>query len=185
MYNSFKLNSQRAMLLIVDVQEAFVEPIKKSKRIIKKSVTLAKAAKILKLPVVATEQYPKGLGKTVPDIVKVLGTDQAYPDKTSFSCVGEDKSRNGILKTGRSQVIVVGVEAHVCVLQTVLDLLELEKDVFVMADAVGSRNELDSEMALKRMADAGAIITTVETAILEMTGGSKHPEFKSLQKLIK
>ena len=185
MQNMLKLNPQRAMLLIIDVQEAFVEPIKKCKKVIKNCVTLSKAAQLLDLPVVATEQYPKGLGHTVCDIQKVLGKTQCYCDKTSFSCMAEDKCRNAILATGRNQIIITGVEAHVCVLQTVLDLLELGKDVFVLADAVSSRDVFDNDYALKRMADAGAIVTTTETVILEMTGGSKHPQFKAIQKLIK
>ena len=185
MQNLLKLNPHRAMLLIIDVQKAFVEPIKKSKKVIKKCVILVQAARILGLPIVATEQYPKGLGSTVSDIKMVLGKKQFYPDKTSFSCMGDEKCRNEILKQGRSQVIVAGLESHVCVLQTVLDLLEAGKDVFVLADAVGSRDNEESEYALSRMADSGAIVTTAETVILEMTADSKHPQFKSLQKLIK
>ncbi len=185
MQNLLKLNPQRAMLLIIDVQEAFVSPIKRSKRVIRQCVTMVKAAQLLEVPITVSEQYPKGLGRTVSELQKELDKNQLYPDKTTFSCMAEEKCKEEILKQGRSQIIVAGIEAHVCVLQTVLDLLELGRDVFVLADAVSSRNNFDCKYALSRMAESGAIVTTTETVILEMTVGSKHPQFKSIQKLIK
>ena len=179
-----RLNSTKAMLLIIDVQEAFLEPVKKMKSLVKRCCVLAQAANILALPIVVTEQYPKGLGHTAESLAAVLG-NHTLLEKTSFSCMAEPQAQEAIMATQKEQVIIAGVETHVCVLQTALDLLAAGKEVFVVDDAVSSRDSNDRQAALARMAQAGAVITTAEAVLMELIGGSRHEHFKAIQNLIK
>ncbi len=179
-----KLDNEKAMLLIIDVQQAFMGPIKKMKTVVQKTAILAKAANVLSLPVLVTEQYPKGLGNIVKVVAESLGEHSLF-EKTSFSCMADPQIKQAIEDKQRSQVIIAGVEAHVCVLQTTLDLLAAGKEVFIVTDAVSSRDSQDRKTALNRMSKAGAIITTTETTVMELIGGSRHEHFKVIQALIK
>ncbi|MGE0373960.1 MAG: hydrolase [Planctomycetaceae bacterium] len=168
-------------LLIVDMQAKLLPFIATAPQVIANCVALVKAARLLGPPVFATEQYPQGLGGTTPELAELLGE---LPDKFRFSCAEALGWGTTSLQSHR-QVVVAGIEAHVCVLQTTFDLLAAGFQVFVPADAIGSRSELDWRIALDRMAGGGAIITTTESVLFEWCETSNAPEFKQLSQLVK
>jgi nicotinamidase-related amidase len=177
---SAKLDPGRAALVIVDVQEAFRKAIPEFDRIAAATATLARGAAAMDLPVLATEQYPKGLGATVPEVAAAL-PDGAQPlAKTVFSAAAAD----GFDLGGREQAIVCGIEAHVCVNQTVLDLLDRGVVVHVVADAVGSRSDANRDLGLAKAERAGAWLTSVETALFELLGSAGSERFKAVQRLV-
>lgn len=166
----------RAALVVIDVQEGF-RPYAVFDDVAAACGRLVDGARVLDVPIVATEQYPKGLGTTAPEV----GLDgERRVEKTVFSAVRAE----GFDLGGRDQAIVCGIEAHVCVSQTVHDLLERGVEVHVPADAVGSRRPVDYERALPRLERAGAVVTTVEAALLELCERAGTPEFKAVQKVI-
>lgn len=170
-------------LLIVDVQEKLVPMIANFERMLGNCRRLIQGARILDVPVFATEQYPKGLGHTVAPLAELLGS---VPEKQRFSCAEVlDWGLAAEQADNRFQIVVAGIEAHVCVLQTVLDLLAGGFQVFVPADAVSSRGELDWKIALDRMSTGGAVITTTESVLFEWCERSGTPEFKQISQLIK
>jgi nicotinamidase-related amidase len=170
------LSRDRAALVVIDVQEGF-RPYTTFAPVATSCGKLLEAARILELPALVSEQYPKGLGHTAPE----LGLqDEPRIEKTVFSAVRAD----GFDLGGREQVLVCGIEAHVCVSQTVHDLLERGVEVHVPADAVGSRHQLDYERGLERMERAGAVVTSVEAALFELLERAGTPEFKAVQRLI-
>lgn len=170
------LQRQRAALVVVDVQEGF-RPYEAFAAVADGCRKLVTGARELGVPIVATEQYPKGLGPTAPE-VGLEGEPRV--EKTVFSAVRAD----GFDLGGRDQAIVCGIEAHVCVAQTAHDLLGSGIEVHVPADAVGSRHPVDHEHALRRLERAGAVVTTVEAALLELCERAGTPEFKAVQKVI-
>ena len=177
------LSRHDSRLLIVDVQAKLTPHITGSDRMIRNCRRLIEGAKLLGIPVAATEQYPKGLGRTVPELSALLGE---LPAKQLFSCAealdwGREQDPDG----GRGKVVVAGIEAHVCVLQTALDLLSQGFRVYVPADAVASRGELDWKIALDRMSLAGGTITTTESVLFEWCETSAAPEFKQISQLIR
>jgi nicotinamidase-related amidase len=170
------LDRDRAALVVVDVQEGF-RPYAVFEGVAESCAKLLAGARILDVPALVSEQYPKGLGHSAPE----LGLqDEPRIEKTVFSAARAD----GFDLQGREQAIVCGIEAHVCVSQTVLDLLERGVEVHVPADAVGSRHELDYERGLERLERAGAVVSTVEAALFELLERAGTPEFKSVQELI-
>ena len=170
------LNRDRAALVVVDVQEAF-RPYESFAGVADACAKLVQAARILDLPTTVSEQYPKGLGHTAPEVD--LGEETPI-EKSVFSAARAD----GFDLAGRNQVIVCGIETHVCVSQTVHDLLGQGVEVHVPADAVGSRHVIDYERGLERLERAGAVVTTVEAALFELLERAGTPEFKAVQKLI-
>ena len=164
-------------LVVVDVQEKLVPMIAGSKRLLWNLRRLLDGAEVLGLKTLATEQYPQGLGPTVPELAGRLGT---IPSKSTFSCGGCEGFARGLEELGASKVMVSGIEAHVCVQQTVLDLLANGYRVYVPVDAVGSRYPLDYETGLKRMESAGATLTTTEAALFEWCQVSGTPQFKKI-----
>jgi nicotinamidase-related amidase len=177
---SRKLDRDRTALVVVDVQEAFQKAIPDFDRVAAATATLIRGAEAVGIPVRITEQYPKGLGRTVADVAAVLPNGVEPIEKVCFSAADAD----GFDLDGRNQALVCGVEAHVCVNQTVLDLLAGGTDVQVAEDAVGSRFERNKEIGLQKMEQAGAVVTSVETALFELLGGAGSDEFKQVQKLI-
>ena len=167
-------------LLVVDVQERLVPAIADSARVVWNVRRLIDGAKILGLPVVATEQYPKGLGATVAELAERLGRRAS---KLTFSCGGCAELFEDLQGRGIHKILVCGIEAHVCVEQTVLDLLADGWRAYVAADAVGSRFEVDCRIALGRMDSAGATLTTVEAALFEWCEVAGTPEFKQISRL--
>ena len=176
------LSRRTARLLIIDVQEKLVPAIHDADAIVANCADLLTAAELLNVPALATEQYPKGLGETVPALTKWLPT---RPDKVRFSAAEVvDWTIEEPDGTSRPHVVIAGIEAHVCVQQTVMDLLSRGFSVHIPADAVGSRFPFDRDTALRRMRDHGATITTTETVIFELCETAAATEFKQVSKLI-
>jgi nicotinamidase-related amidase len=175
-----RLNATNSALLVVDVQEKLLPAIPDSPRLLLNLSFLLDAARALGVPILATEQYPKGLGPTHPTIIERL--PPALPAKVEFSCCGVPEVAAGL--SGRSAVLLAGIEAHVCVMQTALDFLGRGLTVFVAADAVSSRDPFDRDVALRRMERAGAVITTAETSAFEWLGSSAAPAFKAVSRLV-
>jgi nicotinamidase-related amidase len=171
--------------LIIDVQEAFRNSIVQSSEIIRRIIVFARAAELLKVPVVVTEQYPKGLGKTVHEIAEVLPDKTEIIEKTTFSSCGARQFVEKLERIGARQIVVAGIEAHVCVNQTVHDLLENGFQVHLLADCISSRHAENMGIALAKMQQSGAILSSVEMALFELMRDSKHEQFKAVQKLIK
>jgi nicotinamidase-related amidase len=179
------LNTEKALLLVVDIQDAFVPHIFEMERVVKRAGLLVQGAQLLGLPVLATEQYPKGLGHTVPAVKEVLSSSVPIYEKIHFSCYLDPAINAALQASGRRQILIAGIESHICVAQTALSLRAADYDVFLAADAVSSRQPGDMEIALKRLRHAGVIVTTAEAALMEMTVSSKHPQFKEISKLSK
>ncbi len=167
-------------LLVVDVQEKLIGFIQNHRRLVWNIRRLIDGARVLGLPVVATEQYPRGLGPTVPELAASLG---AIPEKLSFSCGGCPEVFTNLQDRGVHKILVAGIESHVCVQQTVFDLLCAGFRVYVPADAVGSRFDIDYQMALRRMDSAGASLTSTEAALFEWCEVAGTPEFKQISQL--
>ena len=174
------LDRSRTALVVVDVQEAFRPAVLDFERVAHNAGVLVQGARALGLPVVATEQYPRGLGATVPEVGDHL--DGAEPvQKTVFSAAAAE----GFDLDGRDQALLCGIESHVCVSQTAHDLLDRGVEVHVARDAVSSRSEENLELGLHKMEGAGAVLTSVETALFELLGQAGSDEFKAVQRLIK
>jgi nicotinamidase-related amidase len=176
-----KLDRERAALVVVDVQEAFRKAVPDFDSVARAAAILADGARALGIPIVVTEQYPKGLGTTVPEVADHLPDDLRPIDKVRFSAAEAD----GFDLAGRDQALLCGIETHVCVNQTALDLLARGIEVHVASDAVASRSDANRELGLHRMERAGATLSSVETALFELLGGSDAPEFKQVQELVK
>jgi len=174
------LDRDRAALVVVDVQEAFRPAVVDFERVAGEVSKLIQGAKILGVPVVASEQYPKGLGKTVPEVAEQLG-DVEPIEKVCFSAAEADNFD----LYGREQALVCGIESHVCVSQTAHDLLERGVEVHVAEDAVSSRTRENRDVGLHKMERSGAVITSVETALFELVGVAGTDEFKAVQGLVK
>ena len=177
------LSRTESRLLIVDMQERILPVIDGHELVTANCLKLVEAAQILDVPVTATEQYPKGLGATVSALAERLPD---RPSKIEFSCLNcLDWNETGSDPEGRYKVVVAGIEAHVCVLQTVLDLLSQGFRVFVAADAVGSRKRIDRDIALQRMTSSGAVITTTESVLFEWCERAGTSEFKAISRLVR
>ncbi len=170
------LRRDGAALVVVDVQDGF-RPYESFAGVARSCARLLAGARILGVPALVSEQYPKGLGQSAPEL-EIEGEPKL--EKTVFSAARAD----GFDLDGRAQAIVCGIETHVCVSQTVHDLLEQGVEVHVPADAVGSRHALDYERGLERLQRAGAVVSTVEAALFELLERAGTPEFKAVQKLI-
>lgn len=175
-----KLDPKRAALVVIDVQEGFRKAVPGFEQIAKATAALVKGAEAVGVPIVVTEQYPKGLGTTAPEITEHLPQGLAPIEKVCFSAPEAD----GFDLAGRDQALVCGIEAHVCVSQTTLDLLDDGVEVHVARDAVGSRFDENREVGLAKVERAGAVITSVETALFELVGRAGTDEFKRVQKVV-
>jgi nicotinamidase-related amidase len=176
-----KLDRRRAALVVVDVQEAFRPALPGFEGVAKSVGKLVQGVEAMGLPIVVTEQYPQGLGETVPEVAEHLPEDLQPIQKVCFSAVEAE----GFDLGGRDQALVCGIETHVCVNQTVIDLLDQGVEVHVVSDAVGSRADHNRELGLHRAEQAGAVLTSVETALFELLRGSDAAEFKQVQALVK
>ena len=176
------MNRDDSALLVVDVQEKLIRLVPGYERLVWNVGRLIDGAKVLGVPVLATEQYPQGLGPTTPELARRL-TDVA--DKLTFSCGGCPALFRSLQERGVFKILVVGIEAHVCVQQTVCDLLHAGFRVYVAVDAVGSRFEIDYQTALRRLDSAGATLTTTEAALFEWCDAAGTPEFKQISALVR
>lgn len=175
---------EKTALLIIDIQERIIKVINEYETVIDNTIKLIKGFKILDLPIYYTEQYPKGLGSTVEAIQTELNNLEAI-QKMSFSCSGADDLFGELKQKGITQVVVCGVESHVCVQQTVLDLLANNFQVNLVADAVSSRHIKDYEIALMRMRQHGTEINTTESVLFELMKVCGTDVFKQISKIIK
>lgn len=178
-----RLTKDRSALLIVDLQERLV-PAMHNRDALTAAIRMTKAATLLELPILVTEQYPAGLGATVNELQSVLPTATGRIAKMRFSAyVPEIESK--LKQNNSASVIVVGIEAHVCVQQTVLDLLRGGYRVYVCGDAITSRKPIDTELAIPRMRQAGALVTSTESVIFEMVHEAGTDLFKQMLKVVK
>lgn len=175
------LDAAQSCLLLIDVQEKFIPALQNAEETVKNCRWLIQVAQRLNVPVVASEQYPKGLGHTVAEL-RELFTDEQLMTKLHFSCTADPSCIAKINAIQRQQIVLIGIESHVCVLQTAIGLRQLGKEVFVVADAVTSRNLYDKKMALKRMRSEGVQIITKEMALFEWLHQSGTDLFKQMSK---
>jgi nicotinamidase-related amidase len=182
MASSERFNAEHSALLVVDVQGKLVEKIDGREMLLANIVRLIKVARLLGIPVTATEQYPKGLGPSVPEVAELIPVRAA---KTAFHGCGCGPVLETLHGRGVRKVTLAGIEAHVCIAQTALELLTMGFRVQVPADAVSSRHPFDRDIALRRLELSGAVVTTTEAAIFEWTETADHPQFKAISALIK
>ena len=181
----FKLDAEKAVLVVIDVQERLVPAMPEDiyLRLRNTVAMLVEVAGLLGLPVVTTEQYPKGIGHTVPELAAAC--NETVIEKVSFGCCGEATFLEALKNTGRTQVLITGMEAHVCVYQTVLGLLEDGYYVHLIRDAICSRNKTDYLAGVTNAGQAGAVVTTAETVMFQMLQESTHEQFRAVSKLVK
>ncbi|GAB4482440.1 MAG: hydrolase [Thermodesulfovibrionales bacterium] len=184
MNERYFLKNDDAVLLVVDIQERLAVVMEEKQKVVDNTNHLIEAAKLLEVPVVVTEQYPKGLGPTVPEVKSVLQT-YAPIEKITFSCCGEGSFRKALAETGRKTVILVGMETHVCVLQTCIDLLADGYTVHCVDDAVCSRKKDNFRTAIEYMRNAGAVITCTETVLFQLLVKAGSEAFKTISKRIR
>ena len=180
------INSKDALLLIIDIQEKLTPTTDSPREVITNSCKLVELAKALKVPFIINEQYPKGLGPTMADIRQVAGEDADYIEKITFSSAKDTKTMQAIKKSQKKQIIIAGIETHVCVTQTALDLKAEGYEVFLVADACSSREREQNIFGLQRMLQNNIQIVTFEMVFFELFQKAGTPEFKELsKKLIK
>ena len=179
--------SDQSVLVVIDIQNRLTAamPVKVLARIQRNVGSLIKAAALLQVPVLATEQYPKGLGSMEPSLVELLPEGSHRYEKTTFSCTGAPDFIHDLELLKRKQIILTGMETHVCVLQTALDLMQLGATVFVAADAVCSRHRDNYEIGIQRMLAEGIIVSVTESILFEWLQDSKHESFKVIQNRIR
>lgn len=173
---------RESAVLVVDVQEKLMAKIPGAESLVRNSAFLLDAAKVLEVEIAATEQYPKGLGPTMAPLAQRV---PPRPEKLGFSCCAVPHLADGLRARGRTKIVLVGIETHVCVLNTALDLLAANFQVYLAVDALASRYAIDHEVALRRLEKAGVILTTVETCAFEWMGGANHPAFKQVSALVR
>lgn len=178
------LSRRNALLLVIDMQERLLRQIEKTNEVVAGAITLIKCSQILGVPTLATEQYPEGIGPTLPELTLALGSKPAIAKRT-FSCCREEAFMKTFDSLGRKQVIIAGIETHVCVLQTAYDLVQKGYEVQIAENAVGSRKNADKLNAIRRMQASGIEITCVESAVFELLETSACSEFKQILPLIK
>lgn len=183
--DKFWLDAEKAVLVVIDVQEKLAPAMNQDLygQLILHANLLIEGFKALDLPIIATEQYSKGLGHTVAELNGA--TEQYCIEKGSFSCCGEESFNTALEKSGAKQVLIVGMESHVCVFQTVIDLLDRGYVVHLVSDAVSSRFKSDYDNAISTAARAGAVITTTETALFQLVKVAGTDEFKAISKLVR
>jgi nicotinamidase-related amidase len=179
-----RLGAAEAQLVVVDLQGRLLPYIGDHQAVVAQCTRMIRAARELELPITVTEQYAKGLGPTAAE-ARAAAADAPRLEKLTFSAWRDIPTRERITALGRKQVLLVGIEAHVCVLQTALDLLEAELVPFVLADAVGSRRAFDRDVALERMRSAGIVVSTVESAIFEMLDRCDTELFKRILPIVR
>ena len=179
------LELTQSALAIIDMQEAFRTKLPGFTETAERIAIMVDAAKLLNLPVIVTEQYPKGLGRTAAEIKAVLPFGIEIIEKTTFSSCGGEQFQTQLERAGAKQVLACGIEAHICVNQTVHDLLALGFQVHLLADCILSREPYNKKIALRKMQMSGAILSSLEMALFELMRDAKHEQFKAIQQLVK
>jgi nicotinamidase-related amidase len=181
---SMLMSVARSALLVVDIQQRLLPNMAAPQAVVANTAVLIRAAQRLAVPVLASEQYPRGLGATVPKVAELLSPDQVL-EKLHFSCMGDAGFAERFRQFARPQAVVAGIEAHVCVLQTVEDLLAQGAETFVVEDATSSRSERNHAAAMVRLREAGARVVTTEMVVFEWLAKAGTPEFKEISALIR
>ena len=179
------LDREKTALVVIDLQEAFRHPINEFAMIASRTSIAVRGFQILNLPIIITEQYPKGLGRTAEEVLFSLPTDFEIVEKTAFSSCGATAFGEKLRATGASQILICGLETHICVNQTAHDLLEQNFQVHVLTDCVGSRFAQDKETGLRKMQANGVYPSCIEMALFELMRDARHEQFKAIQNLIK
>lgn len=179
-----RVTPENAVLMVIDVQEKLFPHLDHECEFLKSLLKMVRGAQIMGVPIIATEQYPKGLGKTVEPLRITLGEGTKYWEKTSFSCAANSALQKCMEEVQKEQIILVGIEAHICVLQTAKDLLRQGKQVIIVNDAITSRSIYDFSTAIAEMRDMGARITSTETLLFEILGDAQSPSFKAISQLV-
>ena len=179
------LNPEKTALVVVDVQEAFRSPINDFAQLAARIALIVRGFQILNLPILITEQYPNGLGRTATEILFSLPDDYEFIEKTAFSSCGAPAFMEKLRETGATQIVLCGLETHVCINQTAHDLLTENFQVHLLQDCVSSRFTPDKEIALKKMQQSGVIPSSVEMCLFELMKDAKNEHFKAIQDLIK
>ena len=182
---NFTLSKQNTGLLVIDVQDKLFTLVERSGEVLSAMQQIIKGFQVLGLPIVVTEQYPQGLGPTVAHLKETLGSKPLFIQKTSFSCMGDPIIKKQLLDMPVTQWVIIGIEAHVCVLQTARDLVAAGKEVVVLNDAISSRSIFDFSTAIAELRDCGVRISSAETVLFELVKDSQAPEFKQISLLIK
>lgn len=177
-----RLKAESSVVVVIDIQDRLLAKIPTAAALVRNAGFVLDVATALAVPIRATEQYPKGLGPTTADIASRLPATP--PAKTAFSCCGADTFLEELEMLRRPNVVLVGMETHVCVAQTALELLHAGLHVFLPVDALATRNTIDHDTALRRLEQAGAVPTTVEAVAFEWLADAAHPQFKAISKLI-
>ena len=185
MASPYLLDRSTAVLCVIDIQERLAAAMAEREAVIDAARQLVLSARRLHVPIVVTEQYPRGIGPTEPAVIEALGDDYQPLEKLHFSCCREPAFAGRIAALGRRQVILCGMETHVCLLQTALDLLDGGHQVHMVAEAVCSRRAEHKRLALEQMRQAGVMVTCVEAAVYQMLGLAGTPEFKDLLALFR
>lgn len=178
------LDKEKAVLVVVDIQEAFRGAVSDFPQIAAKTSIAVRGFLALDLPIIVTEQYPKGLGRTAEEILFALPPDFETIEKSAFSSCGSASFLENLEKTGATQIVLCGLETHICVNQTAHDLLNEGFEVHLLTDAVASRFKEDKEAGLRKMQMNGVVPSSVEMALFELLKDSKHEKFKEIQSLI-
>lgn len=178
------LSAENSLVLIIDIQDRLVAALDKDV-IVANAVKVASAAKLLSIPVLLTEQYPKGLGHTVPQLQQALPENSEVVEKTFFNALLEDGMLDKIKFYGKKQIVIFGIETHICVHQTASALVEAGFEVYVIKDACASRSKYEFKQGIDAMQANGVKVSCVEIALFEWLKGAKNPKFKEVQALIK
>lgn len=179
------LRAEESVLVVVDVQERLLPAIHDAPRVVRNVTTLLTGAGLLGVPVIVTEQYPRGLGSTVESVRAALPAGTPTLEKITFACTGEPAFNDALAALGRRQIVVCGTEAHVCVLQTVLGLRQAGRAVHLVADAVSSRTPDNHAAAVQRMSAAGVPVVTTEMVLFEWMERAGTPQFKAVSALVR
>ena len=179
-----RINVEDTVFCLVDVQERLYPHVTNKDEIEKNLITLVKGLKVHDVPFIVNEQYKKGIGETIPSLRELV---DEYPhfEKTTFSCCKNETTMDAIKAANKKVVIVAGIETHVCVLQTCIDLLEAGLQPVLVTDCVTSRKQRDTDVAIQRLVQAGVIPTTYESLLFELTVNAKNPVFKEISSLVK
>jgi nicotinamidase-related amidase len=178
------LEIEKSCLVVVDVQGKLANLMYNKEPLFANVEILIKMAKALEIPILWCQQNPKGLGPTLPQLAELLDGNEPV-DKFSFSCCGDEKFAEQLKNSSRKQIILCGIETHVCIYQTAMDLLDKDYEVNLVADAVSSRTAENKQIALERLTAEGAYISSTEMTIFELLKTAKHPKFRELAKLIR
>jgi len=178
------MNKEDTVLLVIDLQEKLVPAMDDEKRLLEKSNKAIKCFRALEIPIIVTQQYTKGIGETVA-LIKDEIPEFKYIEKNTFDCMETEEFHKEMQRHKGKTVIVMGVEAHICVEQTVFSLLNRDFNVIILADCIASRSVMDYDYSVKRIERAGGIVDTYESVVYKMLGSSKNPLFKEISKIVK